>query len=92
MAMKKRHMIPNHLLGEVGSMPCAHKPCTKGAIHDDGGWQLAFCREHLEALPKRLFNALRALAGESVYDLDAVADAIRLVALARLALRKAGAK
>jgi len=90
--MKKQHTIPSHLLGVVGDTQCAHRPCMKGAIRDGNGWQLPFCREHLEALSKGTFNALRALAGESVYDLDAVADAIRLVALARRALRKAGGK
>jgi len=56
------------------------------------GFQLPFCRAHLEALPEITFNQINRSAGGSVYDLDAVSEAVQLVAEARLALKAARKK
>lgn len=79
-------------LGRVGAIKCALEGCTRGAMTNAAGAQLPFCRAHLEALPRAAFDRINASAGGSVYDLDAVSEAVQLVAEARLALKSARKK
>ena len=74
-------------LGAVGTLRCRRVGCSRGSLLAGNGFQLPFCRAHLVKLKRLTFNALVSVAGRSVFDIDAVAEAAALVAAARLELR-----
>lgn len=60
-------------------MCCAPRCRRKAVRSGDNGSDLPFCRAHLEQIPRKLFNELVGVAGESVFDADEVARASKLV-------------
>lgn len=74
-------------LGDCDELTCRRAGCRRLVATNGSGWVLPFCAADLRKLSRKTFDALVAVAGRCVFDIDAVAEAAALVAHARLELR-----